>query len=391
MQTVYLDTALLLRILDGNIPAAVINQLHERADLFWVFSPALYDDLVAAQPGRVADLERLLSVWPRRRWIVGGNAIPSIELDRLLSPAPEPRPGIELHLSMDGVVGAHPDYFDTYDARGQHIDVQPIFRERAEQKVQSATATTYSKEAAARSRKPDRELNVEFKAFVEGEAPASPRVEQELSATQEKAQAALSELESAPGGWIERVAQQQGALLGVDAAQLKEMMGWLPEYLRAFSEGDLGAIRRLQEVAEERAAKAMAIVNPLGLKPGSAKWAHYPLFLTWLPEGTRTRLLANHEKLKAGFERWLNAADECPGGMVLREIGWQMHLDHGTPAQPSDQTDLMHVAVLPYVDVFFADKRVKTYLDRTAVPDWIKARCRANSEFEGWATKTPCR
>ena len=289
---------------------------------------------------------------------------------------------------MDGVVGAHPDYFDTYDARGQHIDVQPIFRERAEQKVQSATATTYSKEAAARSRKPDRELNVEFKAFVEGEAPASPRVEQELSATQEKALAALAELESVPGGWVERVAQQQGASLGVDAAQLKEMMGWLPEWLRAFSEGDVAAIRRLQEVAEERAAKAMAIVNPLGLKLGSAKWAHYPLFLTWLPDDTRTQLLPDCEKLNAEFERWLDAGDQCPGGMVLREVGWQMHLDHGTPAKPSDQTDLMHVGVLPYVDVFFADKRIKTYLERTGVPDWIKARCRANSEFEAWATKT---
>ena len=260
MQTVYLDTALLLRILDGNIAAAVIDQLHEQADLFWVFSPAIYDDLVAAQPGLGAEFDRLLSVWPRRRWIVGGNVLPRIELERLLSSSPGPPPGFESNLSMDAVVRAHPDYFDTHDARGQHIDLQPLFRQRAEQKAQFATATTYSKEAAARSRKPDRELNAEFKSFVEGEAPASPRVEWEWSETREKAKAALSEMESVPGGWLERVAQQQGALLGVDAAQLMEMVGWLPEHLRAISECDLGAIKRLQAVAEERTAAAMVMV-----------------------------------------------------------------------------------------------------------------------------------
>ena len=46
--TAYLDTALLLRILDGKAPVPLLNSLNERTDVEWIFSPALYDDLVAA-------------------------------------------------------------------------------------------------------------------------------------------------------------------------------------------------------------------------------------------------------------------------------------------------------------------------------------------------------
>ena len=64
-----------------------------------------------------------------------------------------------------------------------------------------------------------------------------------------------------------------------------------------------------------------------------------------------------------------------------------MHLDHGTPAKPSDQTDMMHIAVLPYVDVLFADKRIKTYLERTHVSENLKSKCFNNSQFEDWISQ----
>lgn len=385
-QRVYLDTAILLRVIDGKIPRFTLDSLHERQDVLWVFSPAHYDDVVASNPNSIMGFQQLLATWPRQRWILAGNVVPQVEVARFLSPDRETAPCVALHPNLDSLIHNHPSYFSPSAQNRSETEVLEILRVRSDQKVQVAKAETYSQEAAAHSRKPDKLLISELREFIDGDVP-SPRAAKEWAVTQEKARAALDELEAVPEGWTARLAEQRGATFGVDAARLEEMLGFLPEMLRTIAEGDLEKLRNLQGVAQHLAQPAMAITNPLRLPLGSAKMAYFTRFLLWLPDQMRPELMSDHDKLGREFERWIATAEECPGSWVLREVEWQMHLDRGTPAKASDQTDLMHIALLPYVDVLFADKRVKAYLDRTDVPEALKARCRRNSEFEAWAAE----
>ncbi len=217
-QRVYLDTAILLRIIDGKIPKFTLDSLHERQDVLWVFSPAHYDDVVAANSNCISGLHQLLATWPRQRWIVAGNVVPQVELARFLSPDREAAPCVALHPNLASLISnRHNDLEPPPESRTAE-EVRHLLRSRSDQKIQFAKAESYSKEATAHSRNPDRRLISELREFIAGDVP-SRRAANEWAVMQEKVAAASQELESLPGDWTEQLAEQAGAIFGVDAAR----------------------------------------------------------------------------------------------------------------------------------------------------------------------------
>lgn len=155
--------------------------------------------------------------------------------------------------------------------------------------------------------------------------------------------------------------------------------------LQALVVDDRVELLRLGRVSQAMNPKVEAVFDPLELGTATQTYFFFQHFVGWLPDSIRADLFGDRARLQSAFDGWLGAVEQCPGGLVYREAKWQLMRDPGMPITPSTEPDFHHLVLLPYVDVFFADKRTVQALNiAPGIPKDVKTRCIRNSEFETW-------
>ena len=371
---VYLDTSILRTADRDHDTADAISDLRKRQDIEFVFSAAHFDDLVAASSETDMRFRREVLAWPRKVWCVPGSELPTVEIEELLAARHEDR--------LPQRVVPFRQYLETFP---ETLQWEEIRTERVEGKAARARAETHAKRARA-SHNVHRESLPDMVAFLRGEFVADRKAYEEAweiwqtgaATIEEETDLSIEELLLSISNIM-----QEGPWR--DVAQLVEGNAMPLKLFIAARDNARIKAADIMSTLPSFAPQLMAQVNPLDLNLGAEASHHFQQLLGWLPKEEATRLMADPSGLRDVFKAWLGEETICPAGLVVREVAWQMARDTGAKSVPSDQTDRCHVALLPYVDVLFADKRVVGYIQQSSgIPaEWGK-RCLKCRDFVGW-------
>lgn len=380
--TVYLDTALVRNLQKKRVDSALAVRLRSPF-VRLVFSSAHIDDVVSADAATDQQMRDEIFHTPNALLGLPGLLVPTVELTALVGQNPSPpAPPRVLFPTLDAMQAAYPDLFEVRDLRGEYQPWADIRTVRSEQKDLWAEAETQGR--AARSDKCSPTDSAWVRAFLAGDpAQRSQTDEERWQAYRAECLAGIDE--EVPRLIPEQLEAAAGQIPGLDPASVRLMAETANRHIEALIADDRDAILHLADVAQSLDSDFQTALDPLGLGTSTRKHFFFTHFLGWLPVAERADLLSDRPRLEYVFRQWLKSTDSCPGGLVYREAKWQLMNDPRMPITASTEPDFHHLVLLPYVDVFFADKRTAHALDTApGIPDALKNRCIRNGNFEVW-------
>lgn len=414
---IYPDTACILKLLDGDYgpPEAVLRMLPKDAQ--WVLSQAHFDDLTHAEADTRQAFLRIMEIWPHLFW---GHSAKILFMREILfcyrAETPMPRDLVTLgfweRVPPEDLkrIGSDPTFWVPFDVRRLQKDQL--------QRAEDCAQTT------RRLAAPDSVKNIR-KIFerreLQSAPPPSPSV---LAKSHQEINALLKRLGIEPTETMPEYEQmsQEAALeesfkqsmavfrqiVGQEQIDIEAMrsgienllaMPKVPPVFRtlieafagsalAFFEADMGAgsPKDLQAAALRRIQNASPLIKDLIPR----RWSGDKLeaYLTYyLPNihSSLWELLGDDRNAEMDFfqDCWDGRPSSCPATWASFGASQQVKKNKAMQPKVSDVTDLLHIAYLPYVDVFFCDNAMKSCLEGAGgfVGEEDLKKVRTNNEF----------
>jgi hypothetical protein len=377
-RVVYLDTALINMMLQGDLTAEVLAPI--LSGQWWMaFSVAHHDDIVDASTATETAIRRVTtehwnSVWFAPHFVIGREEIRALISGRNLE-----RDDI-MFSSPEEVAAAFPSDFRVEDLHGTRARYDSLRAVRASQKALLARGVQCSKDADKQGRQPPPITTERLKRlFCSSKGEGDERDEaiwRSIRATMLRQMDEASALKVVPEG---EILLPNNRLLGLSPDLQKKIIDFFKNLERAIREDNRVRLLQLQKVAHS----LMAAANPLRLTGPS--FERYCTFASLIPTDYTPQIFSDIAQLRDLFHAW-SKSGSCPGGLAMSEARCGAMLNVGEKHTASTDTDVMHVAALPYVDVLFADKRIVQYCCRrgSLLPDIHKSKLHKNGEFRSW-------
>lgn len=386
---VYLDTANLIDLIDGEIDADSFESI---SGVTWCVSWTTVDDLVGQQLDQKLAILNIIGREEEPMLIFRpGNELLKLELGRFASKE----------------LGLPPELPEPIASWGSWAPVPPPqgndHSEVHGPDLRRGTATDMDALDALNEMETEREWQKRQIALaVKASKLAKRQVSEEMK---EALQIACATPDAIPALALEYFQWFRGEMDGVDVPsddRIAEMVAdgsiadfgmdpdrWILSIrmMRALRDGEPSRYFSILKVLSENPPTS-GLVRDIAdnvPKDGRAAWA-FRLLLSHSPDEVRKLLFDDVRVARKLAAAWLRSPfEDTPGATIYREALYQFMVNTGHKPIPSTENDFYHLMVLPHVDVLFADAQTIEYVGRAKeVPAAIRERLRPNAGFRAF-------